>query len=250
MNQQTNPIADAQEALREYTISGVQEDAWRRRRQMAVVAYGAALRAIKEQHGGNDKAFGQAVKEHRLDCEKPFDLQIERTAAMSISTQCSGALGRIYAECPYSRPTHIMNWLREQGLIDFTPRPDPKPVITPKLSDAPSIRRKTTVPPPDGGGDKLVKRHFEKDNKRFASDPQLEHLQDLLGLGSYDKATSYMLHARDVLKVITRPPTPQETHDLLRALRLLTADVKAYTAGGLLEEPSTVVGTPNLHIVK
>jgi len=91
----------------------------------AVLDYAKALQEGRNLHKSN-KAFGRWVVENELNVGDPWNDASERSKAMQL-VSILGNLPKIdLTECPNTRPSNIMKWLRVEYSEAFEPK-DPRP---------------------------------------------------------------------------------------------------------------------------
>jgi hypothetical protein len=159
----------ALQAMRDYQ-DGVDREAEGRADAIgAIIAYGLALQEGRKKHGTNDKAFGQWIKDNKLDQDKPFNDRQERAAAQQIADICSDGnnpVSRIvytsFFLSPYSRPTDIMKWYREYYKTDEEVVPPPPPPPPPTLVVDNSPPKPTLKPTTKQGQAAEVARTIER----------------------------------------------------------------------------------------
>lgn len=100
-------------AQRQYAEAVAGQAKVKRQAFQAVVAYGQVLLEGRQAHSSNI-AFSEWVSANGLDQGEPWDKQPERNCAQHIAqlVHSSGAMDA-FADCPMSRPTHIMSWWRK-----------------------------------------------------------------------------------------------------------------------------------------
>ena len=163
--------ARAAKAMADYKAGIADESAGKNRAIRAVIEYGKALQEGKRkgEEVRNNVAFGQWVKDNKLDIGKPWDEKQERSCAMKIATLLGSVPNSTFDSCPYTTPTNIMKWYRKMfapatDKADTSQKPQARPRGRPRIDRTPQTDAAyEAIVKAKAEGRKISKKPFAKE---------------------------------------------------------------------------------------